>query len=399
MARLAGSGRRARANACPGGAASALVLAAALGGCRDAPEPFDAADRGPAATGTARLTYSTTDEHAPAWSADGSRIVYSAPGFAPFPESEGLLLSIPAGGGAPAEPLLPTLQIGTMNPGVLTAPALTTDGGRVVFLQILRLLSSEACAPPPFPVACDGQFAVLAPMLLQGRLRVREIGGAADPAADPALDLRPEGFSRDEPVGLVEVRVLRDFPFQRAIRVDGIYEVGPSWDPDGGTVAFSDGRRLLLWTPGSDPVPIAGTEGGLSPAWSPDGAWIAFAREALRDSTVVTCTQSGAFGTFCELTEILYETDGPAIELVRPDGSDGRILSLGREPAWSPDGSRVFFAADDGIRSIGIDGGAEALVPATAGGREPAVSPDGSRLAFTRRSGSGGFDLWVTPIP
>ncbi len=101
---------------------------------------------------------------------------------------------------------------------------------------------------------------------------------------------------------------------------------------------------------------------------------------------------------FCRLTEVLYATAGPVIELVRPDGTDGRVLAVGREPAWSPDGSRVFFAAADAIRSIGVAGGAEATVPGTVGGREPAISPDGTRLAFTRPSEGGGFELWVAPL-
>lgn len=389
--------RRTPARQAAGPLATVLCALGAAAGCRDAPAPFDAVDRGPAVTGTARLTFSAGDEHAPVWSADGSRIVYSGPGFAPFPETEGLLLSIPAGGGS-AESLLPSVQIGTVNPGVLAAPALTRDGRRAAFLQVLRLLASTTCAPD-FPVSCDGEFAALAPMLRLARLRVRDVDGAADPATDVALELQPEGFETSTPPGMAEMRVLRDYPFQRSVRVDGIYEIGPSWDPSGARLVFSDGRRLLLWTPGDEAVPIPGTEDGLSPAWSPEGEWIAFVREAALDSTVIACQQSGAFGVFCRLTEVLYETAGPTVELVRPDGSDGRLLVTGRDPAWSPDGARVYYAAADGIRSVGVDGGSESLLVATAGGREPAVSPDGTRLAFTRRSEGGGFDLWVTPIP
>ncbi len=393
--RMARIGRGAGVHACTARACvGAALLGAALVGCRDAPAPFEAADRGPAATGTFRLTFSPGDEHAPAWSPDGSRILYSSSGFEPFPLTDGLLLSVPVGGGEAAA-VLPDAQLGTLNPGILAEPAMRTDG-EVAYLRVVRVLTQQACSSE-FPLVCDGAFAELAPMLLEFRLIARRPGGGTDPATDPSLTLRPEGFTSAGTSSFM-TRRLRGLPYQRAFREEGIHTLGPFWHPTERRLVFSDGLGLFTWAPGEDPAPIPGTEYGYSPAWSPTGDWIAFTREPPMDSTSVQCTQSGAFGVFCEIEQIVYETGGPMIALVRPDGSETRVLAPGTEPAFGADGTRVYFVAGDGIRSVDLDGQGSTLVPATAGGREPAVSPDGSTLAFTRRSDDG-FNLWITPLP
>jgi len=393
--RAAGTGRRPRLRfGAAGVGVSAALLGVALAGCRDAPGPFESTDRGPAATGTLRLTFAAGDEHGPAWSPDGTRVLYASPGFEPFPLTDGLLLSVPVGGGAAAS-VLPDAQLGTLNPGVLAAPSMSHDG-EVAYLRIARVLALEACSSE-FAVVCDGAFATLAPMLLELRLVARRPGGGTDPATDPSVTLRPEGFTSAGTATLM-TRRLRGLPYQRAYREDGIHTLRPSWHPSDRRLVFSDGLGLFTWSPGADPSPIPGTEHGYSPAWSPAGDWIAFTQEPPTDSTSVACTQSGGFGVFCEIELIVYETAGPMIALVRPDGSEIRVLGPGTEPAFGPGGTRVYFVAGDGIRSIDVNGQGSTLVPATAGGREPAVSPDGSTLAFTRRSDDG-FDLWVTPLP
>jgi gamma-glutamyltranspeptidase/glutathione hydrolase len=55
---------------------------------------------------------------------------------------------------------------------------------------------------------------------------------------------------------------------------------GPTWSPDGARLAFGtmEGNAAGIWTIGSDGrlLQAAGAAGGV-PAWSPDGAWIVFA--------------------------------------------------------------------------------------------------------------------------
>jgi hypothetical protein len=381
------------------GRALTLAVAVGLSGCRDAPTPFEGEDREAPITGAARLTFATGDENAPAWTPDGTRVVYASEGFDPFPLSDGVLLSIPAGGGA-AQLALPGVQQGTLNPGVLAAPAVSADG-EVAYLQITGVLTRASCSDE-FGLSCDGPFMNAVPLLLGLRLIVRTPGSDADPGADPALVVRPEGFALDtiqpRPAGVAATRVLRRYPYQRSFRDEGIHSLHPSWHPSQRRLVFSDGLRLLTWTPGADPAPIPGTEHGFDADWSPTGEWIAYTRQVPEDSLVIECTQSGPFGTFCAIEEHVYLTFGPMVALVRPDGSEGRVLVPGSQPTFSADGTRVYYVADDGIRSVDLAGQGEAPVPGTAGGREPAVSPDGSRLAFSRAT-SGSFDLWVTPLP
>ena len=73
-----------------------------------------------------------------------------------------------------------------------------------------------------------------------------------------------------------------------------------------------------------------------------------------------------------------------------------------RQPAWSPDGSRIAFQAYwDGnyhIWSVGADG--TSLRQHTRGRfdhREPHWSPDGARLAFSSDR-AGSYDVWVTGV-
>ncbi|MCY4646925.1 MAG: amidohydrolase family protein [Gammaproteobacteria bacterium] len=90
---------------------------------------------------------------------------------------------------------------------------------------------------------------------------------------------------------------------------------------------------------------------------------------------------------------VMPAAGGAATALTDPVGD-------ARQPAWSPDGSRIAFQAYwDGnyhIWSVGADG--TSLRQHTRGRfdhREPHWSPDGARLAFSSDRG-GSYDIWVT---
>ncbi len=187
------------------------------------------------------------------------------------------------------------------------------------------------------------------------------------------------------------------------------YPAFPIWSPNGRRIAFQVGDRTgektrlaVVNTNGTGFRILATADASASwpngqPSWSPDGDWIAFRR-------------------------------GGAIRVVRPDGSDQRLVSrcTGRaclDPRWSPDGRWLLFTGNEGIvivehpttanrkervlirnatdQSWSPNGGAIVFVRETiqimnadgsnrrplTKGIHPVWSPDGKALAFLRYGG------------
>jgi hypothetical protein len=150
--------------------------------------------------------------------------------------------------------------------------------------------------------------------------------------------------------------------------------VGGSFSPDGTQVAYSRGDGFWVTDASGTSSPRRIVDEGYGAWWSPDGSVIAFT------------TQSNARGS--------------AIETVRPDGSDRRVVlyfeDLGLttpDPlAWSPDGTRIAFSASHGccqgdyfhVGIVNADGTDPRLLTPQDGSAYPAWSPDGDRIAFVR---------------
>ncbi len=85
------------------------------------------------------------------------------------------------------------------------------------------------------------------------------------------------------------------------------------------------------------------------------------------------------------------------------DGTGQRKLTSGQaveaDPTWSPDGTRIAFCKDGAIHIMDADGKNQKPLtdPGFAFDREPAWSPDGVEIAFTsdRDSPLGGSDIYV----
>lgn len=122
------------------------------------------------------------------------------------------------------------------------------------------------------------------------------------------------------------------------INVDGSNDVwlangsgAPTWSPDGKQIAFTTSRGIdLINADGTNRRKLTALNTWVlhSLAWSPDGKEIVFG------SSRSSSDQHG--NTKTRFT----------IEAISADGSDGnnsRFLGYGRNPSWSPDGSKIIF--------------------------------------------------------
>jgi len=120
---------------------------------------------------------------------------------------------------------------------------------------------------------------------------------------------------------------------------DEVYS--PTWSPDGGSIAFaaltSGTTDLFIVNLTTERVRRLTNDqfADVQPAWSPDGRTIAFATD--RFSTSLSDQRWGL------LQVALIDVESGSIV---PMGAAN--ISAQRDPAWSPDGSSVFFVGDLG---------------------------------------------------
>ncbi len=385
-------------------AAGALALAGLVWlACRDDVSPFEAVDGDARLTETVwRLTFSLKDDRSPAWSLNGDSVYYAAAGFGHLPPDPGVLVGLPRDGGV-AQPILTNVQL--PNPlGLrhwLVAPAPDPNGERLAFVEIAPLWDPNPC--PGATLSCDpARSEAPLPPLRQIIVHVRRFDATNALEADTALDVSAPGVTidsvEDPIIGFVPLYVVRFHPFQRLFDQERRFTFRTTWAPDGERLAYSDGLRVLIWTPGEDePVSVPGTEEAVWPAWSPDGEWIAYSRIERADSAYCTCVYT-ALGPCAYLDYTEFSLGRHILSLIRPDGSGLTELGEGDEPAWSPDGETLFFRRGNQIWRMSPDGGEATPVPGTQGGREPAVSPDGQHLAFAKQSEGDDYDIWVVSL-
>ena len=231
-----------------------------------------------------------------------------------------------------------------------------------------------------------------------------------------------DGFPyRFDPIaGTVEAAVVEDSMTD--------YDLDHTWSPDGRQVAYlhttedsGDPSIMVAAADGSDAEVLV--ESAASPRWSPDGTRIAYqdADPFVRNPGIwiidldsrerERVAEGGTMPSWSpKSTHLAYLTADPIdsiaeptpsdVHVLRVDGSDDRVIGetppFSMAPAWSPDGTRIAFAAvpegaefdfmsfETTIAVYDLATGELTTVAAVDGSTlaEPSWSPDGSRLAF-----------------
>ena len=150
----------------------------------------------------------------------------------------------------------------------------------------------------------------------------------------------------------------------------------PNWSPDGHRIAYS------AFASGGYQVFVADSDGGnvqqlthtaatdWEAWWSPDGERLVFASTRSGESEIYTML-----------------TDGSDQRII---GDQGGFLCY---PAWSPDGSQLIFTSSADIVTLSLDDPAGSRTVISSG-RDPSFSPDGTRITFARWIGDA-FDVFI----
>jgi TolB protein len=184
-------------------------------------------------------------------------------------------------------------------------------------------------------------------------------------------------------------------------------QLTPDWSPDGRRIAFSAHGELAIVDPAGG-IPRRLTHSAavdFRPVWSPDGRRLAFFSQGPQESVTLVRDDVMVIGTDGRGARRLvrapvqhpflsWSNDGawlvfakagfgaPQLVLVDTRTSESRLLSQGRDPAFSPDGARIAFVrGTDNAHQLAVarpdDGSTQVLYETTARLSEPAWSPDG----------------------
>jgi dipeptidyl aminopeptidase/acylaminoacyl peptidase len=343
-----------------------------------------------------RLTWSAEGESSPAFLPDGTLLFVSdrpdplAAGHADDEKPSRALWALPASGGE-------ARRVAT-RPGGIAAPAVARDEGTIVFtaatlpgdLDADRERRKQradagitAILHDDYPIrAWDHELGPDEPRLLAlGSERNRPGLGAGQEEQQPGRNRPGLGAGQEEQQPGQHARDLTPQPGQAlagqsaTVTPDGSAVITGWWVPAAEAVRRSElavidsataRRRTLLARDGADFV---------SPAVSPDGR-------------AVACV--------AQTHATMADPEDQALWLVPLDGTPPRELTPGLDlwpgnPVWSPDSTRIYFAADQrGRRPVFAldlpDGPARQLTHDDAGYTGLAVSPDGD-VIYALRSG------------
>jgi len=150
------------------------------------------------------------------------------------------------------------------------------------------------------------------------------------------------------------------------------------WSPDGRRIVLRRGGRIVVreLAGGKEatltPEDLPACSG---PSFSPDGKTVAFASRQAERNAIWLVPAGG--GTPVKL----YDKDGAC------------------EPHWSPDGKRIVYETETHVFTIGADGKGNRMVTWFGGlQRYPRFSPDGKRIVFCQAPApTGPWEVYTIP--
>ena len=327
-----------------------------------------------------QLTDTEGDNKYPAWSPDGSHILFVSDrnGWPTLPDYEPLGYDPEAFGDEEIFVMNPdgTEQINlTNNPREDDSfPGWSRDGAHVIYsrygcLTVLNF-SDPGQRIPLSKGGCTGTDSGMFPDWFQP---TKTAIGQATSLCSPAISFM------DERNGQVDIFAINsDGSGLRQLTNDSAHELAMSWSPDGSQLIFQrsadedggtelymvneDGTSLqnLTRNPGDD----------WSPAWSPDGRLIAFYSQRLSGMALFLMESPGVLSGKDELVAAMI----PGTQ-------------MGAWPSWSPDGTRIVYRQElpgnDEIYVINADGSNPLnLTGHSANDLDPDWSPDGKTILF-----------------
>jgi Tol biopolymer transport system component len=251
------------------------------------------------------LTDDDLDELDPAWSPDGSSLVFTSARHAGL-DCKGCALTLHTALGDGTHPNAITRHgAGIYDNGASWSP----DGTTIAFVRGTSDIPGRLYAVRP-----DGSGA--APMATS----VRATAPAWSPDARSLAFASPTGGA-----GILAMDVTT-----RAIRTEVATPAGevtsdlndPSWSPDGASIAFTGRHGLYVASVGRPARRIVTALGAGHPSWSPDGLRLAFA------ALCTNCTAAG--GRTLDRDIYAVGTDGSGLVQLTNDPADDS------SPAWRP---------------------------------------------------------------